>query len=466
MGLRRRAEAIRGRRERAVLAARWAGGLGAAALLVVLATQGGVVPAAAQSSDLPSPTPYPTWTPYPTATFYPTSTPYPTFTPLATAAAEATDAGASATATVLLAAPSTPQATTPPATAQPTTAAPPTAQPTTPATVAVPASATPRAAVSATASATPAETLVPATIPTAEPFGSFLDNQPLGPGRASPAATPSALPTSTSVGGALTATPRAAPEPVPAASPGGATGVPAAAGAMRGAPLETVVPLPLVSPADYEMEPGGGMRAGHFYSQAAGGRGGYALTDELWALVQRLGGVPAIGYPASQVWIGPDGFSYQVTQGALLQWSPSTGARLGNTFQMLEAAGQDDWLLSLGVPRPITDDGSRSFDEALVVRLGWLEQPEIAARYWSAGAAAVELYGLPMSRPERFGPFIAQRFQRVAFQYWVENVPGMPPAGAVSVVLGGDLLKQAGLVPAQAQLPVPAPPRRIPVVEP
>ncbi len=39
---------------------------------------------------------------------------------------------------------------------------------------------------------------------------------------------------------------------------------------------------------------------------------------------------------------------------------------------------------------------------------------------------SIELYGLPMSRPERFGPFISQRFQRVAFQLWVEEVPGSP----------------------------------------
>ncbi len=220
--------------------------------------------------------------------------------------------------------------------------------------------------------------------------------------------------------------------------------------------------LPLASPADYEIEPGGGVQSGFFYSQAAGGRGGFILTDDRWLLVQRLGGVSAIGYPASQVWEGEDGFNYQVTQGALLQWSQATGVRLGNTFQILEAAGLDGWLLTVGVPRPIKDDGSNNLDEAVAIRMGWLTQSDIADRYRDAGSAAVELFGLPMSQPQRFGPFIAQRFQRVAFQYWVESVPGMPPAGSVSVVLGGDLLKEAGLVPPAARLPVPPPVRRSP----
>ena len=46
-----------------------------------------------------------------------------------------------------------------------------------------------------------------------------------------------------------------------------------------------------------------------------------------------------------------------------------------------------------------------------------------------------------MSRPERFGPFISQRFQRVAFQLWVEKIAGSPAPGTVIGVLAGDLLK-------------------------
>ena len=75
-----------------------------------------------------------------------------------------------------------------------------------------------------------------------------------------------------------------------------------------------------------------------------------------------------------------------------------------------------------------------------------------------------------MSRPERYGPFISQRFQRVAFQLWVEEIPGSPAPGTVIGVLAGDLLKQAGLVPPEGLnaadqpvvvAPTPAPATRL-----
>ena len=65
-----------------------------------------------------------------------------------------------------------------------------------------------------------------------------------------------------------------------------------------------------------------------------------------------------------------------------------------------------------------------------------------------------QLYGLPMSAPERHGPFLSQRFQRVAFQLWLDNVPGMPAPGRVVAVLGGDLLNESGLLPATSTQPL------------
>ena len=52
---------------------------------------------------------------------------------------------------------------------------------------------------------------------------------------------------------------------------------------------------------------------GHFYTQAAGGDGGFAITDEggipFWTTFQRLGGLKALGYPASNRF-EPDGYVY------------------------------------------------------------------------------------------------------------------------------------------------------------
>ena len=177
--------------------------------------------------------------------------------------------------------------------------------------------------------------------------------------------------------------------------------------------------------------------------------------------IDRLGGVDTLGYPASYRF-ELDGFTYQVTQRALLQWRSNIGvAYLGNIFEMLEHAGLDQWLLeSKGIPLPIKDDGSNGdWNKARETRLSWLTNEQIKAKFlanpnpdaisdWNVDSA-INLYGLPMSMPEKHGPFISQRFQRVAFQLWVDEVAGSPAPGTVIGVLAGDLLKEAGLVPPE-----------------
>ena len=131
----------------------------------------------------------------------------------------------------------------------------------------------------------------------------------------------------------------------------------------------------------------------------------------------------------------------------------------GQSFEMLQTAGKDAWLDQVkGIPRPILDDGSGGdWQRAKEIRLSWMTDEPVRAKYLSAGSLerAIELYGLPMSPPERRGPFTVQRFQRVAFQHWVETVPGMPAAGSVVPVLGGDVLKEAALIPPSAAQPMP-----------
>lgn len=208
--------------------------------------------------------------------------------------------------------------------------------------------------------------------------------------------------------------------------------------------------------------------AGHYYTQTGSGQGGFAITDDgaitFWTAFQRLGGTASLGYPASRRF-SQDAFVYQATQAALLQWRPDQKtAVLGNTFEMLQNAGKDDWLYAAkGIPRPIANDGTTSYDQAVQVRLGWLTEPAIAARYFAnpvpgskaswTQSDAINLYGLPMSQPERIGPFVAQRFQRIAFQLWMDAIPGMPAPGSVTPVLGGDLMKEAGLIYGVAAVP-------------
>ena len=235
---------------------------------------------------------------------------------------------------------------------------------------------------------------------------------------------------------------------------------------------------PLAGSAFAESGPDYAIPGGWFFTQTGGGQGqGYAVRDagadsggklvKFWTEFKRLGGVATLGYPVGQPYVGSDGFTYQPFQRGVLQWRPEQGrAVLSNTFEVLQSAGRDDWLVvGKGVPRPISDDGSGGdFGKAVATRMGWLTNDAIKAKFlanpnpgaisgWTRDRA-IELYGLPMSLPEHHGPFISQRFQRIAFQHWIEDVPGMPAKGSVVGVLGGDLLKEAGLLPWEATQPL------------
>lgn len=240
--------------------------------------------------------------------------------------------------------------------------------------------------------------------------------------------------------------------------------------------LAVLADMPLAAAA---ASPDFAVPGGWFYSQTGGGTGkGFNLLDSgydsrgqvtrFYSEFTRLGGVTALGYPSSNVFQLPDGFVYQATQAALMQWhpadSPNGAVELANVFDLLSQTGHDKDLQALGIPPPIANDGSGGdFQKAMQTRLSWLTQPQIQARYLANPNPAaipkwdtinsVQFYGLPTSMPQRTGPYIVQRFQRVAFQLWVDAVPGQPAPGAVVPILGGDLAKQFGVVPPAAQQP-------------
>lgn len=242
--------------------------------------------------------------------------------------------------------------------------------------------------------------------------------------------------------------------------------------------LVVALALPTAAPALAASGPDYAIPGGWFFTQTGGGGGdGYAVRDsgsdssghtiKFWSEFQRLGGVATLGYPVGEPYVGSDGFTYQPFQRGVLQWRPELDrALLSNTFEILQSASKDDWLLSVkGVPKPISDDGSGgSYAKAVSTRLGWMTNSAIKAKFmadpnpaaipsWSVDQA-IQLYGLPMSQPEQHGPFITQRFQRISFQLWTDSVPGMPAKGTVVGILGGDLLKEASLLPSGAVQPL------------
>src|SRR5439155_24920572 len=84
--------------------------------------------------------------------------------------------------------------------------------------------------------------------------------------------------------------------------------------------------------------------------------------------------------------------------------------------------------------------------------------PAIKAKYSSVVGDPVQANGLPMSDVTDMGNVLVLRAQRVVFQQWKVEVP-WARAGEVTVALGGDIAKEAGILPDAAALqPVAASP--------
>ncbi|NBT04683.1 MAG: hypothetical protein EBS94_14930 [Proteobacteria bacterium] len=218
------------------------------------------------------------------------------------------------------------------------------------------------------------------------------------------------------------------------------------------------------SDVDYEIQ------GGRFFTQASGfgGRGGvgYAVIDDgqasFAAEFSRRGGLKGLGYPSSRRFTR-DGFPVQVFQKFILQWRADRNeAVVVNVFDELHARGYDTYLNDVhGVPPPfdMQVDEDLSYQEVLRLHVGnILNGRDLAGtavpgidpqamlsiqKYIFKDDDWLNQYGLPVS-VARFPSSIVVRMQRAAFQYWLEDLP-WASAGQITVVLGGDLAKQAGL---------------------
>jgi hypothetical protein len=207
---------------------------------------------------------------------------------------------------------------------------------------------------------------------------------------------------------------------------------------------------------------------GWFFKQAngRGGEGdlGFAVTDgngvRFWTTFERGGGVQAFGYPISQrfEW---DGFVVQAFQKAIFQWrADEQRVAFVNVLDLLSAAGKDEWLLAERLTPPPFDHSSDRmlpWDAVVARHLALLDAyPAIRAHY-IAEPAWLDRYGLPMSTAEFAGVRVV-RCQRAVLQQWLIDVP-WARAGDVTIANGGELAKEAGLLPGWALAPMPAPGR-------
>ncbi|MCY3782189.1 MAG: class A beta-lactamase-related serine hydrolase [Chloroflexi bacterium] len=205
---------------------------------------------------------------------------------------------------------------------------------------------------------------------------------------------------------------------------------------------------------------------GRHYPQASDEAGhGYEIRNvgdvTWWDSYRGLGGLPVLGPPRSAVFAA-GGFEYQALRYGLLQSKAGEGrVVLANALEIMDRAGHTDWLYAARqVPRPIEHDGSTSFQHAVEIRTGWLTDDAIRGVFesnpdpigrlvWTADHAR-DRWGLPMSRPERHGPFVAQRFQRGVLQHWIDEVEGLPAPGSVTTVLLDEVLQEVGVMPESA----------------
>lgn len=206
-----------------------------------------------------------------------------------------------------------------------------------------------------------------------------------------------------------------------------------------------------------------GIANGYYYSEAAGGdpRHGYTITNEdgipFWDAFQRLGGVDAIGYPATGrfTWRG---FVDQATQKVILQWNPARGqVEVVNVFDVIEQMGLDGQLQAKYQTPPSADNGAdagKGWAQIVARHQAELDAaPAIKARYF-ADSDPIAHFGLPQAVADE-GNVVVARCQRAVFQQWKVDEP-WARAGQVTLANGGDVAKALGILPAGADATVDA----------
>lgn len=208
---------------------------------------------------------------------------------------------------------------------------------------------------------------------------------------------------------------------------------------------------------------------GRFYTQANGSpagtsRLGFAVVDDgaakFMTEFRRYGGVQGLGYPISRRFM-LDGFLSQAFQRGILQWRADVDqAYLVNVFDRLHELGRDNWLQSKYQTPPPADwsaDGDRtSWDEIYRAHMSLMDHyPAFKARFDATPGVPYVAHGLPMAPVKDMGNLLVLRLQRSVFQYWKVNTP-WASAGEVTVALGGDIAKDAGLLPSDALAPIDA----------
>lgn len=228
----------------------------------------------------------------------------------------------------------------------------------------------------------------------------------------------------------------------------------------QGRDVERLVVAGAELPPDVPMR-ANGVEVGHFYTQTKGDAKdyvGFPVTNngqaKMWDAFQRFGGVNTWGFPVSDQWVDEIGRVNQAFQRGIFQVSPNGNVEWANVFDLLSQAGKDEWLIAARQTPKAADwsiDTGKGWEQVVTNHLTLLDQnPALKAAYLS-DPMWLQKFGLPMAIA-KMGNAIVVRGQRAVFQLWLEDVP-WAKAGQVTIALGGDNAKEAGLVPKNAATP-------------
>lgn len=221
-------------------------------------------------------------------------------------------------------------------------------------------------------------------------------------------------------------------------------------------PPPTPAPPPPASSAVEFAIPGG-----RFFRQTGPGDGrGYSVTNAegvpFWDEFQRLGGPQVVGYPLSRrfTW---NGLVTQVFQKAVFQWKQvERRVDFVNVFDQLSAADKDEWLaMQKATPPPLdanSFDAGKDWAQVVADRQSLLAADPAIQRLYYSVAEPISLFGLPTSPVVDNGDHTAVRLQRAVIQQWKVDCP-WARAGQATIANGGEVLLQAGMVPAEGLSP-------------
>lgn len=174
-------------------------------------------------------------------------------------------------------------------------------------------------------------------------------------------------------------------------------------------------------------------------------------TERIRQIVETRYTVDQLGYRVSNAYKDKEGFLYVAYQGAIIQQDPNNGdARLWNSGDEAHKLNLDARLDngSLGVTVPpyeeINDNSNGDLETAYRNRLGTFRVPADVAAFADGYRKGGLEIGVFTSHGKDYGGYTVWRTQRIAIQKWND--------GRIQRILLGDALKNAGLVPKEAQL--------------